>query len=56
MVAILMDIVPNEVPKEISVKHETAGKKASRLKTIQLMTEKIIQRRKCSNSFPTPCS
>ena len=31
--------------KEISVKHETAGKKASRLNTIQLMTEKIIQRR-----------
>ena len=32
--------------KEISVKHETAGKKASRLKTIQLIKEKIIQRRK----------
>ena len=30
MVAILIDIAPNEVPKEISVKHETAGKKASR--------------------------
>ena len=46
MVSILMDFVPGEVHKEISMKHETAGKKASSLKTIQLMTEKIIQREK----------
>ena len=46
MVSILMDFVPDEVHKEISMKHETAGKKASSLKTIQLMTEKIIQREK----------
>ena len=32
--------------KEISMKHETAGKKASSLETIQLMTEKIIKREK----------
>ena len=46
MVSILMDFVPDEVQKEISMKHETGGKKASSLKTIQLMTEKIIQRNK----------
>ena len=46
MVSILMDFVPDEVHKEISMKHDTAGKKASSLKTIQLMTEKIIQREK----------
>ena len=44
MVSILMDFLPDEVHKQISMKHETAGKKASSLKTIQLMTEKIIQR------------
>ena len=36
MVSILMDFVPDEVHKEISMKHETTGKKASSLKTIQL--------------------
>ena len=46
MVSILMDFVPDEVHKEISMKHETAGKKASSLKTTQLLTEKIIQREK----------
>ena len=46
MVSILMDFVPDEVHKEISMKHETACKKAGSLKTIQLMTEKIIQREK----------
>ena len=46
MVWILMDFVPDEVHKEISMRHDTAGKKASSLKTIQLMTEKIIQREK----------
>ena len=46
MVSILMGFVPDEVHKEISMKHEMAGKKASSLKTIQLMTEKIIHREK----------
>ena len=31
---------------KISMKHETAGTKASSFKTIQLMTEKIMQREK----------
>ena len=46
MVSILMDFVPDEVHKEISMMHETAGKEASSLKTIQLMTEEVIQREK----------
>ena len=46
MVSILMDFVPDEIHKETSMNHETAGKKASSLKTIQLMTEKIIRREK----------
>ena len=46
MVSILMDFVPHEMQKGISMKHETAGKKASSSKTIQLMTEKTIQRDK----------
>ena len=45
-ILVLMDFVPDELHKEISMKHETAGKKASSLKTTQLMTEKIIQREK----------
>ena len=44
MVSILMDFVPDEAHEEMSMKHETAGKKASSLKTMQLMTEKIIRR------------
>ena len=31
MVAILMDFVPNEVPKEISVKHENCGKEGQQI-------------------------
>ena len=46
MISILMDFVPDEVHKEISMKYETVGKRASNLKTIQLMTEKVIQREK----------
>ena len=46
MISILMDFVPDEVHKEISMKHDTVGRKAASLKTIQLMTEKIIQREK----------
>ena len=46
MISILMDFVPDEVHKEISMKHDTVGKKATNLKTIKLVTEKIIQREK----------
>ena len=46
MVSILMGFVPDEVHREASMKHETAGKKASSLKIMQIMTEKIILREK----------
>ena len=37
--------MPDEVHREITMKHDTAGKKASSLKNRQLMTVKVIQRR-----------
>ena len=40
------DFVPSEIHRAIPMKHDAVGKKASNLKTIQLMTERIIQRRR----------
>ena len=46
MISILMDFIPDEAHKEISMKHETVGRKASSLRQIQIEVEKIIQRDK----------
>ena len=46
VVSILLDLVPDEVHKEISAKHKTFGEKASSLKQIMLEFDKIITREK----------
>ena len=46
LVSILMDFVPDEVHKEVTMKHETVGKKSSTLKELQLEVEKIMAREK----------
>ena len=44
LVSILMDFVPDEVHKEVAMKHETVGKKSSTLKELQLEVGKIMAR------------
>ncbi len=46
MVSILLDMIPDEVHKEITVKHKTTGKRAAGLKQIMIEVEKIIVREK----------
>ena len=46
MISILMDFIPDELHKEVSMKYDITSKKTITLKQIQSEIEKIIQREK----------
>ena len=48
MISILLDFVPDEVHKEITMKYATVGSNAIDLRTAMLEVERIIEREKDS--------
>ena len=46
MISILLDMVPDEVTREITTQHKTTGTGAETLKKIMIEVEKIIEREK----------